>query len=99
MLVRLLVQGLQPLPGAEAVIRFAFVNQAAGILAVDCAALALDIGADGAADIRPLIVGQAGDAQRVIDDLHRLGDVALLVGVLNAQDKVAAVMLGDQIGI
>ena len=64
------VQGLQTLLGAEAVVSLALGHQLLGILLEHAHALALHIGADGAAHIRALVPQQAGLAQSVVDHVH-----------------------------
>src|SRR3982750_4494240 len=49
-----------------------------------------------AADLGPLVPVEAEPAEAVEDGLQRLGDVALLVGVVDAQDELAAVLAGEQ---
>lgn len=44
-------------------------------------------------------MGQAALAQRLIDDVHSPLHKALLIRILDAEDKFAAQMPGDQIGI
>ena len=51
----LLMQVVQAFLGAEAVVGFARFDQLLGILFEHAHALALDIGADGAADIRAFV--------------------------------------------
>ena len=62
-------------------------------------ALALDIGADRAADVGALVPGQTGGLQRVVDNVGGALDQTALIGVLNAQDKGAAVVARLQIGV
>ena len=94
-----LVHFVQALLGAEAVVRLAGLDQLLGILLEHAHALALDIGADRAADVGTLVPGQAGSLERAVDDVGSALDQAALVGVLNAQDKGAAVVARLQIGV
>ena len=94
-----LVHFVQALLGAEAVVRLARRDQLLGILLEHPHALALHIGTDGTADVGTLVPSQAGGLQRVVDDVGSALDQAALVGVLNAQDKGAAVVARLQIGI
>ena len=94
-----LVHLVQALLGAEAVVRLAGLDQLLGILLEHAHALALDIGADRAADVRALVPGQAGGLQRIVDNVGGTLDQTALIGVLNAQDKGAAVVARLQIGI
>ncbi len=84
---------------AEAAVGVSAPDQELGILSVKPPSLGLDIGADGAAEVRALVMGQAALAQGLIDDVHGAFDQAPLVGVLNAQDKGAVRVTGDQPGI
>ena len=93
------VEGFQTLLGAEAVICLAFSHQLLGILLEHAHALALDVGADGAADVRAFVPQQAGLPQGVVDDIHSALNVTALVGVLNAQDEGAVLVLGHQVGV
>src|SRR5699024_7331121 len=52
-----------------------------------------------AADVGAFVPVQAGGAQRVVDDVGGALHIAALVGVLNAQDKGAALVLGLQVGV
>ena len=88
----LLMQVVQAFLGAEAVVGFARFDQLLGILFEHAHALALDIGADGAADIRAFVPSQAGGAQRVVNNIGCALHQAALIGILNAQQEFAAEM-------
>ena len=75
---------------AEAAVGAAFFDEKLCIFAVEVPPLGLDIGADGAADVRAFVVIQAALGQGVVDDVDGAFDQAALVRVLNAQDKFAA---------
>ena len=90
---------LQFLLGAEAGIGRAAFHQLHGIGQIGIAALGLDIGAVIAAHIGALVIHKARLTHALVDQLHRAGNLALLVGVLNAQDELAAILLGEQVGI
>ena len=85
--------------GAEAVIGVAGLNELLGVGEIGGFALGLDIGADRAADVGAFVPVQATGAEGVVNNLGGAFDVALLVGILNTQDKLAVVLLGEQIGI
>ena len=95
----LLVQLVQPFFGAEAVVGLALLHQLLGVLLEHAHALALHIGADRAADVGAFVPGQAGGAQRVVNDVGGALHQTPLVGVLDAQDEGAALMAGLQPGI
>ena len=99
LLLRLRARLVQPLPGAEAVVGAAAPDQFLRIGQVEVAPLRLDVGAVLAAHVRAFVVGKAGGGQRGVDLFHRAGNFALLVGVLDAQDELAAVAAGEQIGV
>ena len=65
-----------------------------GLVAVEL--LRLVIGAVRPADLGALVPVDAEPAEAVEDGLQGLGHVALLVGVVDAQDELAAVLAGEQ---
>ena len=93
------VQGLQTLLGAEAIVCLALSHQLLGILLEHAHALALHIGAHGAADVRAFVPQQAGLPQGVVDDIHSALHIAALIGILDAQDEGAILVLGHQVGV
>ena len=93
------VQCLQPLLGAEAVVGLALCHQLLSILLEHAHPLTLNVGAHRAADVRALVPQQAGLPQGVVDDIHSALNVTALVGVLNAQDEGAVLVLGHQVGV
>ena len=93
------VQGLQTLLGAETIICLALGHQLLGILFEHAHALALHIGAHGAADVRAFVPQQAGLPQGVVDDIHSALHIAALVGILDAQDEGAILVLCHQVGV
>ena len=95
----LCVQRFQTLLGAEAVVSLALGHQLLGILLEHAHALALHIGAHGAADVRAFVPQQAGLPQGVVDDIHSALHIAALVGILDAQDEGAVLVLCHQVGI
>ena len=94
-----LAVGLDLFLGAEAAVSAALFDQLPSELGVEVAALGLDIRAVFAAHIRALVVGQTGLTHGFIDQIDRAGHLALLIGILDAQNELAAVLLGEQIGI
>jgi hypothetical protein len=58
--------------------------------------LALPIRAVVAALVRAFVPIETEPVQAVEDDLVRLGGVAFLIGVLNAEDELAAVFAGKK---
>ena len=74
-------------------------DQLLGVLHIDGLALALDVGAVVAAHTGAFVVVQAGLGQSAEDHIHSALHQPLLVGVLDAHDELAALALGDEIGI
>ena len=58
--------------------------------------LRLDVGREGPTDVRTLVPLQVQPAQTVEDRFGSAGDEAVLVGILDAHDKAAAGVLGQQ---
>ena len=94
-----LVHLVQAVLGAEAVVSLAFLDELLGILFEHAHALALHIGADGAADVGAFVPGQAGGAQRAIDDVGSALDQAALVGILDTQNERTIVMACLQVSV
>ena len=84
---------------AEAVIGVAQIYQALCVFAVKVPALGLDIGAHGAAHVGALVPGEAALAQGVVDDLGGPLHQPPLIGVLDAQDELAAAVAGNEPGV
>ena len=85
--------------GAEAGIRRALFDQLPGVFLIDGLAVALDVGAVIAADVRAFVIGQAGQVHGLVDHVHRAGNLALLVGILDAEDELAAVAAGVEVRV
>ena len=85
--------------GAEAVVRTALFHKLLRVLKVHPHAFALDIGAVFAAHIGALVPRHGCVPQGVVDDIDRALHIPLAVGILDAQDKAAAVASGEQIGV
>lgn len=84
---------------AEAVIGMAAFYEFFGIFFIKRKALALDIRAAAAADIRSFVGDDAGQLQRAVDEIYRIRDVAGAVGILDAQNKITLLRLGVEISI
>jgi hypothetical protein len=82
---------------AEAVIGMAFSIRMAGMLLVERFAFRLAVGPHGPPVHRGLRPIPAQPAQGVHQLLFGLGHIALLVGVFNAQDKLAPNLAGQQV--
>src|SRR5690606_3073035 len=73
------------------------LQEALDVLAVDRQALRLTIGPEVAADVRPLVPGEAEPAQRLEDRRLAARGRALLIGVLDPEDEAAAVLAGEDV--
>ena len=98
-LIPLLVQGVEPLLGAEAVVGVTGLDQLLRVGQVNIAAFALDIWAAAAADVGALVVLEAHLLQRAVNDIHSALYQTLLIGILDAQDKIPAHRFGNQVFI
>ena len=95
----LALQPLQTLLGAEAAVRLALSDQLFGIGQIHLLALRLHIGAKIAADVGTLVVLQACQLHGMINNVHRAVNQPFTVGVLDPQNKLAALRLRHQIFI
>ena len=95
LLALLRAQRLQPLGRAEAEVGGAARHQLVRVLPIDLGALALAVGTVGPADVRALVPGEAEPAQGLEDHPLAGGMAALAVGVLDAQEELAAQLAGE----
>ena len=97
LLARLLLAAhlLQALPRAPAAVGLPGGQQFGPHLLVQGQALGLPVGGVWPPDVRALVPLQAQPAQAVVDGLFRLGDEALLVGVLDADDELPSPLAGQ----
>ncbi|MPM91666.1 hypothetical protein SDC9_138797 [bioreactor metagenome] len=65
-----------------------------GIRTIHRLSLALHIGAVVAADVGAFVPIHTDVLEGIVDNIHRALDKAALVGVLDAQDELATVLLG-----
>ena len=84
---------------AEAIVGVAGPHKLFGIFLVEVHALALDVRAAVAAVARAFVWRDAREFQRALNEVDGVSDIARAVGVLDAQDEVAAVGLGKEIGV
>ena len=84
---------------AEASVRLSLVDQLLGVFAVNaCAhALTLHIGTNAAVLVGTFVLDQAGVRHRALDDINCAFHIAALIGVLDPQNKIAVLVLGDQV--
>ena len=96
-----LLQGLEALRRAEAVIGFALVDELPCILHVESALypLGLHIRADRPAKVRRLVRNKTGLADRVVDDVHGALEFPLLVRVLDPENKIPALVLRNEVSV
>ncbi|MOA09469.1 hypothetical protein D3C78_1293010 [compost metagenome] len=86
---------VETLGAAEAGEGVALGDQLVRVLLVDVAALALPVRTVRAADVRALVPLDAQPAQGVVDLLFGLAGRTQLVGILDAQDELTAVLAGE----
>ena len=93
------LQGLQALLVAEAVICLAFFNQLFRVLHIDACrlALTLHIGAHAAVLVRTLVMLQASFLHGTVNDIDCALHIALLVSILDTEQEISVLMLGNQI--
>ena len=84
---------------AEAVIGVAFLHQQLGEFAIEPPALGLDIRPHRATHIGALVVGQSALGHGTVDELRGPLHLPSLVGVLQAEDELAAGFPGDEPGV
>ena len=90
---------LQLFRGAEAVVGAAVFHHLRGIAAVDLGALRLDVGAVPAVTVGAFVILDAGPLQAVHQLLHRPFHQAGLVGILDAQNELPAMLFGVEVTI
>ena len=90
---------IQALLGAEAIVRAALFDQLLRVGQVQVLALGLNVRAAGAADVRAFVVDQTGGLHGIVNDVNGALYLALLIGILDAQDELAAVAARPEIGI
>ena len=86
--------GFELFGGFEAAVGGAVFEENLDVLAVDLGAFGLAVRAVGAADVGAFIPGEAEPVEGVEDLLLGGGDEAGAVGVLDAQDELAAALAG-----
>ena len=90
---------LQFFLGAEAGIGRALLHQLQRVGHIQIPPLGLDVGTVIAAHVRAFVIVQPGQTHTLVDHVHRARNLPFLVGILNAQDELAAVLTGEQVGI
>jgi hypothetical protein len=83
--------------GLEGAIGGAVGEEFLDVFAVDFGALGLAIGAEGATDIGAFVPMEADPLEGVEDHLLAGGDEAGAVGVLDAENELAAALLGEDV--
>ena len=84
---------------AEAVVGCALFHQELGVGQIQVPALGLDIGAGGAAHVRAFIVIQMALLHGAIDHVRSTLHKTPLIRILNAEDKRAASVAGNEPGV
>ena len=93
----LLTLGIKLLGGVKGVVSLAGVDELLCVLTVQVTALALLVRAVVAALVHALVDADAQPLQGLVDVFLGTGHKACAVGVLDAQDHVAAVLTGKQV--
>ena len=86
----------QALRRTVALVRFVLCQQPVSVRLVQLEPLRLHVRPEGTADIRPFVPVQAEPAQGREERLDAAFDITLLVGVLDAQDELTAVVPRQQ---
>ena len=84
---------------AEAAVGVTACDEQLGIFFIKSPPLGLDIRADRAANVRAFVMRQAAGAHGAVNDIDRALHIAALIGVLDAQDELAAGVPRDQVRI
>ena len=66
---------------------------------IDFLSFALNVRAAVAANVRPLVGKNIGLGQRPFDKINGVRYITGAIGILNAQEKIAAVRLGEKVGV
>ena len=90
---------LQALGGAETAVGVPALEQSRGVLPVELGPLALPVGTERTADVRPLVPLEAEPAQDIDDPLLGSFDVAVAVGVLDAKEEGAVSPLAPRLPV
>ncbi len=93
----LLAHCLEPLGGAVAAVGLPLGDQALGVLLVERQPVRLKVRPVVAADLGPLVPAEPQPAESIEEVGQRVGDVAGAVGILDAQDKLAAGVAGEDV--
>ena len=96
-----LLQGFKTLLAAEAVICLALFDEDLRIFHVNAGgnAFALYVRADASVLVGTFVVDKSGLLQRAVNDIDGAFYLAFLVGIFNAQQKIASFVLGNEVGV
>ena len=94
-------QRCQSLLITKAIICLAFLDQLFRVFQINTLllAVALHIGTYTAVLVRTFVVQKPRVLQRAVNDVHRSLHIPLLIRILNAKDKIPALVLRNQIGV
>ena len=86
---------------AETAVRVSLIDQLLRVFLIDTLRLTftLYIGAHSAILVGTFVMHKAGSLHGTIDNIHGSFHQTFLVGILDPEDKVSSLMLGDQICI
>ncbi len=77
----------------------AAINEPRGVFLINGQALTLDVRSKTAVFIGSFVIFDPGQAETVVNRLHRFRHVTVLVGIFDAQDESTAIFFGDQVSI
>ena len=84
---------------AEAAVGVTALYEELGVIHIEPAALGLHVGADGASNVRALVVGKPALLHRLIYDVDSTLNKALLVRILYSQYELAPGAARDEVGV
>ena len=84
---------------AEAAVGMAALHEQLRVFLIEPAALGLHIGADRAADVRAFVVLEMALLHRPVYNVNSALDETPLIRVLNAENELALIVAGNEIGI
>ena len=93
------LHGFQFFLSAEAVVSVALIHKLSGIFQIKtgCLTLTLHIRSYAAVFVRTLIMKQSCLFHGAVNNINRPFHITLLICILNAENKITALMFGDQI--
>ena len=84
---------------AEAAVGMAALHEQLRVFLIESAALGLHIGADRAADVRTFVMLEMALLHRPVYNVNSALDETPLIRILDAENELALIVAGDEIGI